>query len=359
MKKTYTSVEALLADESFVKYCMEELGNHAFWQNYLKAHPEQEGLLDEAKKTLLLLQESLADEDTEEQLGRLKQLIESGKAGAVNLSGPAPKTVRNTFPVRKLILRYVAAAAVILLAVFGSYQLLWLPSHHTNLPASRMQIKYDIYTCEVGSRKTMLLPDSTIIILNSNSSLSIPENFSSQNRTVLLKGAAFFDVSHHEESPFTVKTENLTTTDIGTSFLVRAYQNEKDARVMLLDGKVRVETGDRDKASVSHNMIELNKGERIIVNNENGQLLTDAFDTTALKKWKAGRLAFKNASFENVVRELQLWYGVQITVRGAQRTALHFTGNFDHEKLDNILQVICFSMNCRYEIKGDKITFTF
>lgn len=339
MNNAFTSVADLLADESFIGYCLGENDENVhLWEEYLNANPEQKPLVEEAKKTFFLLRKGLAEADMETQLERLKSLVLKQKEG----SAPFPP-VRKTKKVRRLpeIFRYAAAAAAVVFIALASYQYFGVQNN-----------AYKIYVSEVGSRKTIVLPDSSHVILNSNSILKVPEEFNKQNRKVLLSGAAFFEVTHDEKHPFSVTTEELVTKVLGTTFFVRNYHSEKNTSVLLLTGKVKVEATNQNKK------VELKPGEKVSMNRENGQFRIDDFDETALINWKTGRLAFNNAPFEKVVRKLELWYGVEISVHGA-RNDLHFTGRFDNESLKNILKVIGFTMNCQYKITENQVNIYF
>lgn len=339
MNKSFTSVADLLTDESFIGYCLEENDENVhLWKEYLHANPEQKPLVEEAKKTFFLLRKGFAEADMETQLEQLKSLVAKQKESSEQFP-----PVRKTKKVRRFpgILRYAAAAAAVVFIALATYQYF-----------GRQDGAYQVYISEVGNRKTIVLTDSSHVILNSNSILKVPEEFNKQNREVLLSGAAFFEVTHDAEHPFSVTTEGFVTKVLGTTFFVRDYHSEANTSVLLLTGKVKV-------AAISQNKdVELKPGEKVSMNRKNGQFRVDDFDEIALINWKTGRLAFNNAPFEKVVRKLELWYGVEISVHGA-RNDLHFTGRFDNESLENILKVIGFTMNCQYNITENQVNIHF
>lgn len=358
MSSEYYSMDALLADESFVRYTLcHSPQDRQQWESYLQNHPDQQPLIREAQQTLALMYESLKEKDVEEQLLQLKKLVAEHKI-MEEAGGYENMWKMNVFPVKRLY-RYVAAAAVMVIISIG---IIWFFHQKKSAPematVPSIPVTYQTYTCAVGERKTILLPDGTHVILNSNSTLNVPDNFKI-NRHVLLDGAAFFDVVHIAQTPFKVSAKNLVTIDIGTSFLVRAYDYEPDIKVLLLSGKVRVETHINHGKGALHNSIELNPGQDLTLNNYNGQLQTGTFDISSLENWKAGNMVFNNASFDEVLRQLQQWYGVEFEVKGNHHKIRHFTGQFDHEKLDSVLKVISFSMNCHYKIEGNKVIMKF
>ena len=77
-----------------------------------------------------------------------------------------------------------------------------------------------------GENKIIRLPDSTEVVLNASSVLTIGANFNEKFRNVKLSGEAYFRVAHDTTKPFIVSTGKLQTRVLGTEFNVHAYNNE-------------------------------------------------------------------------------------------------------------------------------------
>jgi len=67
--------------------------------------------------------------------------------------------------------------------------------------------------------QTVILADGSTVILNKNSSIEYKDSFNG-TRYLELEGEAFFKICRNEEKPFVVKTKNVTTKVLGTSFNV-------------------------------------------------------------------------------------------------------------------------------------------
>ena len=65
-------------------------------------------------------------------------------------------------------------------------------------------------------------------------------SFVKDERVVTLRGEAYFEVARDVESPFIVQTRGLYTKVLGTSFNVKAYDDEPEVSTTLLSGKVEV-----------------------------------------------------------------------------------------------------------------------
>lgn len=95
----------------------------------------------------------------------------------------------------------------------------------------------------MGARTKMHLPDGTAVWLNAGSKLSYSQGFGIDNRDVRLEGESYFEVSRNENLPFCVKTKEVKVRVLGTKFNFRNYQDDNEAVVNLLEGKVSLMNG--------------------------------------------------------------------------------------------------------------------
>lgn len=205
-----------------------------------------------------------------------------------------------------------------------------------------------------GNKKIFSLPDGSTVVLNSASTLTYSSNFT-QNRRVILEGEGFFDVVRDEDHPFTVTTGNISTTALGTSFNIRAYGEASEIQVSLATGKVRVENT-QDK-----NLIEINPGEAVDFSPKNQILNKKQVDISKVLNWKEGILHFDKVPFHQVVLELERWYDVKFSISGKNIvTDYKCTGTFKkNEYLDNVLNVLSYSLDFEYKIQGDHVEIKF
>lgn len=91
-----------------------------------------------------------------------------------------------------------------------------------------------------GMTAKVILPDSSIVHLNSDSRLRYPSSFrGEEERKVELQGEAFFDVQKNPEQQFIVSTSREAQVRVfGTRFNVEAYSEDPDITVTLVDGRV-------------------------------------------------------------------------------------------------------------------------
>jgi transmembrane sensor len=205
-----------------------------------------------------------------------------------------------------------------------------------------------------GEKKIVSLPDGSKVVLNSESKLTYNSDFI-HNRSINLEGEGFFDVVKDEAHPFTVVTGNISTTALGTSFNIRAYGELPDIQVSLATGKVRVENTNDKK------LIEIDPGEAVDFSAKRQTFHKKQIDISKVLNWKEGILHFDKVPFDQVILELERWYGVNISVSGTNRVSDNkCTGTFkQHEYLSNVLNVLGYSLDFEYKINGNHVELKF
>lgn len=143
------------------------------------------------------------------------------------------------------------------------------------------------------SIKVFNLSDNTRISLNKNSRFTYPENFNDSIRITTLEGEAFFEVTPNRDKPFIIHTAQTQTRVFGTSFNVKAYEEEDDVEVTVVSGKVQVQILDSEETEP----VYIEAGNELIYNKTN----------TSIKKQKSKNTNFmwwKKHSLEKEVKQL-------------------------------------------------------
>ena len=244
------------------------------------------------------------------------------------------------------ILKIAAVLAVAIVAYFPIKRQLELNKEKGKKP--EREIVYVEKQAKKGSKLTLHLGDGSKIKLNAGSSIIYPSSFAIDKREVTIKGEAYFEIAHDENRPFTVKSNNLLTTVLGTKFSINAF-NEDNISVSLVSGKVKVEEIEEG----NQNIIYLEPGSKAVLQNNqfNKQKLDEIFDLG----WKDGMITFKDENIEEVKNKLENWYGVEIELRNKGKIAKSFKGVYKNELLTNVLASISYAMNFDYEIKNNTV----
>jgi ferric-dicitrate binding protein FerR (iron transport regulator) len=95
------------------------------------------------------------------------------------------------------------AAILLIPLVIGN--LLYFLLHGNNVISTKEPIYNELFAA-FGTRSALKLSDGTSVWLNSGSSIKYPDRFVGNNRTVFLKGEAYFEVESDLKKPFIVET---------------------------------------------------------------------------------------------------------------------------------------------------------
>ncbi|MBS0030319.1 FecR family protein [Chitinophaga sp. 22321] len=228
---------------------------------------------------------------------------------------------------------------------------------HTSVNLQTPGIKYTSYKGTTGQRTPVTLPDSSRVILNSASELQVPENYGQGNRAVILDGDAFFSVTPATDT-FTVTSDKLRATVLGTSFKMRSFASQHGATVYLLTGKIRV---GKSYHSATDNQPEiLERGQMILANNEIDLMEKETYHPEELETWLSDTLHITNANPMVLGRVLEEWFGVEIEMKGdASRAPVITDARFYHATLDEVLRNIGEQQHFKYKISDNKAVITF
>jgi len=229
---------------------------------------------------------------------RMRAATESKKA-----EEPRPSYFKVTFGKP---MQWAAAASLALIAAAAG---LFVLNQDPVNPTALAQQEYITLPGEVNSYE---LSDGSTITLNGNSQLEWTE-FENE-RHVVLKGMAHFEVAPNAQAPFIIETPQGTVRVLGTGFDVTAY-NDGQFDVTVSHGKVEVKRNEQK--------VILTKG--MSVHTENGQLAQFDKDTTSVD-WKSNDLVFKEALLEDVIRSLENRFALNIELPDNLSKGMRFSG---------------------------------
>ena len=191
----------------------------------------------------------------------------------------------------------------------------------------------EIYT-PLAAKTRFMLPDSTIVWLNSSSKLKFPSEFSGNRREVFITGEGYFEVKENANAPFIVRTTNMDITALGTAFNVTAYPDDMFVMTTLVNGKVKV---DNKSAGTS---VTLNPSEQIVLDINSKKMQVSAVDTRYYTSWKEGNLIFRNEPLGDVARKLERWFNCTVHIQDDKLRDFRYTGNIEMETLREVLELI-------------------
>ncbi|MBR9998574.1 MAG: FecR family protein [Cyclobacteriaceae bacterium] len=211
-----------------------------------------------------------------------------------------------------------------------------------------------------GQKTKIFLPDGSSVWLNADSKLQYSSDFNEKYRTVWLTGEAYFDIKSDQSKPFQVKSGNIAIKAFGTSFNVNTYIGNQEIEVVLDQGDVIIENLFSSMIPGMPLKAKLNPGDRAVYSLNKSEFTVDhvnnTFDYTC---WKNGILSFDHDDFETVINKLERWYGVNFTWSTQPAGDWTFTGEFNNEYLDSVLNKLVNSEGISYKIKNEKVQLVF
>jgi len=252
-----------------------------------------------------------------------------------------------------------AVAAAVLIIVAGG---LYFLRKHTVDPLP------NVVATQKGNKTNIVLPDGTKVWVNADSRLTYEQSFGQDTREVTLTGEAYFDVTHDLKRPFIVHTKNIDVRVFGTAFNVRSYADESSTQTTLLRGSVQVSLKGRNAKKIM-----LSPNEKLVVQNgyPERQLRQRIHDLPQIElltvkptpkdslvaetQWVNNKLVFDKEHLEQIIPVLERWYNVKIVLNKTATTKT-FSGVFENDKLEDVLQSLHLSAGIKYKIEKDLVT---
>jgi transmembrane sensor len=197
-----------------------------------------------------------------------------------------------------------------------------------------------------GAKSMITLTDGTRIWLNSESKIKYPKSFQDDERTVYLTGEAFFKVAPDPEKPFYIHLNKAKIRVIGTSFNVKAYEEDDHVETSVVSGKVAF-IPNLHKAE-GPDTVFLTRNNKVTYTNSSGDIITEITNTNDDKEWINGKLIFKSESLESISRQLERNFGKKILFKDNKLKQYKFTGSFDESSLNEILYYLSLSKPFKY-----------
>lgn len=266
------------------------------------------------------------------------QHYDAGKAlGAVEKRINTKRTASWRYTLQKI------AASLLIPVLLGSVSYIW----YTSSKETPSQLVWQTIETLPGQRSVVELSDGTRVWLNSATKLTYPATFDKKSREVKLIGEAFFDVSRMEKKPFRVDLGDLDIQVLGTEFNVNNYQAEQKTRVFLKSGSVELQSGEGDSR---RSLYKMKPGERAVFDKGEHGLFIEKVQSDLCMAWMEGKMIFRGNSMTDVVRSLNRSFNIDIQIIDPEIADYTYTATFQHESLEQILELLKISAPIEYTI---------
>jgi hypothetical protein len=207
------------------------------------------------------------------------------------------------------------------------------------------QVSFNTLSTPAGGQYQITLPDGTVVWMNAASSLIFPTAFTGKDRTVKLKGEAYFEVSANEHQPFIVRVNNMDVQVLGTRFNVMAYEDEQVVKTTLLQGMVKV--------AADNKVVLLKPGQQAKMK-QSGEMNVIPVNVEEVVAWKNGIFSFNGATTQEVMQQIARWYDAEIVYPDGIPKGL-FRGEIERTAdISTVLKILEVS-GVKFTVEGHKI----
>ncbi|MGD1891876.1 MAG: FecR family protein [Cyclobacteriaceae bacterium] len=332
----FHSVEDIMMDSSFQQWIIHhDPQARQQWQVYLAQYPEHTELVEQAKRALQELPDinyRMSDELLQKTWNNIESVVNS------TVEQPIAKN-RRLQPTWLLVAASFTGLALI------SF-ILWFTFTDTN---------QNTYQTAFGETQRILLPDSSVVMLNANSTISYNEQRFLQQREVWIEGEAFFSIAKqwnadHSLTSFSVHTEDLSVNVLGTKFNVNTHR--ESTKVILSEGSVKLAL---TKGSNTKSVL-MEPGEMITFEAGSQKLEKTLVNPSKRTAWLQDELIFDDTPVQEIIHTLEDTNGLEITVLDPQLLNRSYTGTFQNPDPEIILIALKTLFDLEIEHNGNRIT---
>lgn len=194
--------------------------------------------------------------------------------------------------------------------------------------------------------KEIILPDGSSVVMNNNSMISYPKNFTNSERKISFSGEAFFKIKKNKYKQFIVEMKNTQVKVLGTSFNIKARKDRIELFVQ--SGKVNFSYTTKDNKTL---IVE--KGD--IAFASNNSITKELLREANYLSWRTKKMVFNKEKLSDIIPVIEKIYHVKIIMSDTLFNTRLWTSEFDNESLDIVLKSLCSSFDYHYSMKGDEI----
>jgi ferric-dicitrate binding protein FerR (iron transport regulator) len=200
---------------------------------------------------------------------------------------------------------------------------------------------------ERGGEYAITLEDSTVVRLNSASTLGYPVVFTESERRVKLSGEAYFWVKSNKDIPFIVEVGDISIEVTGTEFNVNTHKTNQVETVLVTGSVDIIKDTCRFPLKFSQKATYMTDSQEIIV---------ETVEVDKYIAWKNGDIVFVDERLEDIMYKLSLWYDFEVSYTQPEVKDILLSGDMmKYDRIENLLYFFENSSGVVFEITGKKI----
>jgi transmembrane sensor len=249
--------------------------------------------------------------------------------------------------VRLRWLRPLAVAASVALIITGT----WFWQNNNSSPLVTK------VTTSNGEMRRIILPDSSLVVLNANSTASIPQNWTDKgDRQLWLTGEAYFEVKKKPSTKqkFVVHTSDIDIEVLGTRFNVNTRHDQ--SVVSLEEGKVQLSLKGNIKEVVEAKQpLIMKPGEVAIVNADNKVSINQDKVVSYYSGWSRHEYHFDNTPLSEIARIIKDTYGYTMKAEDNSLFQKKISGDLRAANIEELIKVLEVTFKIKMIIENKTI----
>ncbi|TDO05352.1 FecR family protein [Sunxiuqinia elliptica] len=241
-----------------------------------------------------------------------------------------------------LLLKYAAVLLLFLCTVPLAFYL------KNQLTDHEAELRYTSVVAKYKQISEVILPDSSVVWLNSGSTLTYNNDYSLNNRDLVIEGEAYFDIRKNKKIPLTVSFNDFKVKVLGTKFNVSAYPDNEEITVALETGAVEL----LHEKNTSFRY-KLKPGEIAAYDTKTKEVKVKETTVGDYTAWKDGLLVFRDTPLDEVIKILERKFNADFIVEDSSIYDPAFNATFQDENLVEVLDYIKFTCHINYTLGKD------
>lgn len=213
----------------------------------------------------------------------------------------------------------------------------------------RLYGMYNTVVAPPGGKTRTVLPDGSEVWLNSGSTIRYPVLDKPGTREVEMSGEGFFKVIRNPDKPMVITTSGIQVKVWGTTFNIRAYDDDPFIETALVEGNISLVKQD-ERSGRSGNEIVLKPGEIGRYNRRNNTIDVAALNNPEVYTgWINGKYVFKNTQFKEILKRFERMHNVEFVLEDITLGDYRFDATFDDQNIDRIMEIFAVSLPMKWK----------
>jgi len=263
---------------------------------------------------------------------------------AISVEGPPVSRMRRALPT-------LVTTSLLLALIIG---VVWFAQRKPPTPMAEVVTHY-------GEIKRVTLPDGSLVVLNANSKMRLPQNWGNRgDRQVWLEGEAYFEVTKKTTThqKFVVHTPQVDVQVLGTRFNVNTRRSQ--SIVSLEEGKVQlVMHGEvkevMEKTPGKTAILQLKPGETAIINPSKDTVINENKEVVYHSGWSRNEFHFDNTPLHEVAGLIEDVYGYKMQYADSSFMARSISGDLRAANINEFVRVLEVTLRLKLTIENKTI----